>query len=112
MKKEEKIFAERLQAVISQKLAIACRICGITVGDTTSGRKHINYAGLDGKAAYIYAERNIALVVITFKDNRITVRRIRRGQYWRFMALYYLKSFFGILRRLYYDVKFLSACRA
>jgi hypothetical protein len=85
-------LAKRLVAIVDQKLEIACRIAGITQEDTKSGKKHINVFDQPGMKTYIYAEKQIPLVVITFTDDTVKVRRIRRVRFWYLLVKWHIKN--------------------
>jgi len=92
MNKKE-VIGHRINEVINQKLKIACSICGITAEDTKKGIKHINKYEIQGKLTYSYAEMNVALVVVTFTDKEIKIRRIRRVQYWFYKGKHIFNTF-------------------
>jgi hypothetical protein len=79
----ERALAERINLLENHYLAKACRTCGITVEDTTSGKKHINKILNEGVITYIYADEKLALVQVFFTDAEIKFRRIKRLEFWK-----------------------------
>lgn len=79
---KKKEFGIRLNEIINQKLEIACHICGISVDDTKTGKKHINKHEVDDMITYIYAEEKLTILVVIFTGKKMYIKRIRRYQWW------------------------------